>query len=272
MVMHDGKPYGHMVANNGQPLTEQQIAQRCGCRNAAELRKVVAEIEALGIPGRTGDSSYREILDHAPIDMKGISWKLDLSPLAIEQVGVMYSRRMLRDRILSMVRFLVSPRGSLLLVSLLDGLKQQTPEFDRVRAGDQKEGEEEVGSLSQSSEEPEEVQEKPKPIRALTPQQEAVKIILEAFPEDVRPHPGLAARWISQMAEGFNDPDPLRAATAVREIVWKYPTKGADYVGKCVGTAATNARTNPKEITHGHRNDDRRGNPRPRIVTLAGNE
>lgn len=146
MAMHDAKPYGHLVAANGRPLTEQQIVQRCGCKNVNELRKVVEEIESVGVPGRTGDADYQKIMDQSPIEMMGGLWKLDLSPLAIEHSDVIYSRRMVKDRILSVIRFFVSPKGQSLIPSLSGPLTTQTPEFDRDARARSAEDEDEVDS------------------------------------------------------------------------------------------------------------------------------
>lgn len=103
LSMHDARPYGHLVGANGQPLAEIQIARQCGCTNKGELRKLLGEIEAVGVPGRTGDASYAGLfvgeINHEAID---------LSPLRIESVGVIYSRRMVRDQRLRVVRRLAA--------------------------------------------------------------------------------------------------------------------------------------------------------------------
>lgn len=92
------------------------------------------------------------------------------------------------------------------------------------------------GSLSQITKEQ---QSAP---RKLSPQQEAVGMVLDAFAVDLRPHGGIVARWIAQISEGRRDPDPIAAAEVVREIVWKNPTKPPDYIAKCVGTEAVRAK------------------------------
>jgi uncharacterized protein YdaU (DUF1376 family) len=79
----------------------------------------------------------------------------------------------------------------------------------------------------------------------LTESQKSVKQVLEAF-KSSPPHPGLAAKWISQ----------LGSAAAVCEIVWKYPDKPVDYIAKCVTTAA-------KERANGTRRDAREGTGAP---------
>jgi hypothetical protein len=63
-------------------------------------------------------------------------------------------------------------------------------------------------------------------------QQAAVALVLQAFTADGPPKPARVAAWISQ----------LGSAEAVVEIVQKYPTKPADYIEKCVATAAREAR------------------------------
>lgn len=94
----------------------------------------------------------------------------------------------------------------------------------------------------------------------LTPRQIAEDMVLEAFAEDLRPHPGIIARWIDQLCEARRNPDPIPVAEAIREIVWKNPTKPPDYIGKCVGTAATEALSAPRG-SYEHRRTDRRETP-----------
>jgi hypothetical protein len=98
--------------------------------------------------------------------------------------------------------------------------------------------------------------------KPLTPQQEAVKLVLDAFEEQFRPAAGLAARWIGQVAEGRGDPNPIPAAEIVRELVWKYPQKGAEYIAKCVGTTATQLRTGNAQHSTGRTNAHGRGSNR----------
>jgi hypothetical protein len=64
-VMHSAEPYGHLLVN-GKPVSAQQIAALAGI-SATECAKLLAELQAAGVPSRTDD-------------------------------GVIYSRRMVRDK------------------------------------------------------------------------------------------------------------------------------------------------------------------------------
>ena len=63
-VMHQGVPYGHLIAN-GIAMTDPQAARLCGV-DTREYRKLLAELDRAGVPSRTAE-------------------------------GVIYSRRMVRD-------------------------------------------------------------------------------------------------------------------------------------------------------------------------------
>lgn len=52
-VMHDGDPYGHLSVN-GRGLTDQQASSICGV-SLAVYRRLLAELEAAGVPARTPD-------------------------------------------------------------------------------------------------------------------------------------------------------------------------------------------------------------------------
>lgn len=112
LVMHDAKPYGHLVGANGEPLSERQVVRLVGC-SAAELVRVRKELECAGVPGRTGDAKYAAIFSG---EINGE--EIDLSPLRIDRDSVIYSRRMVRDQRLRVLRKLVTifgrpKRGSL---------------------------------------------------------------------------------------------------------------------------------------------------------------
>lgn len=137
LVMHKAKPYGHMVTANGSPLPDADVVQRCGLKGLGELAKLLGEIEARGIPGRTHDADYEMLLRPASIEVNGASWQVDLSPLGIATSGVIYSRRMIRDRVLSLKRLLVSPKGQLLIRQIASGENVLTTQKlnSHVRAG-----------------------------------------------------------------------------------------------------------------------------------------
>ena len=61
----------------------------------------------------------------AVIKLAGTEWTLDLSPIGICDPGVIYSRRMIRDRRLSLVRFMASPGGQALILPLMLALSSQ---------------------------------------------------------------------------------------------------------------------------------------------------
>ncbi len=126
MVMHDAKPYGHLVGANGMALNRDQILTRFQMRKPSELKAALEELESLGIPGRTGDAAYEKILrtEPATIKLAGVEWTLDLSPLGVTETGTIYSRRMLRDRRLALIRFLASPSGQSLILPLTQPLRQ----------------------------------------------------------------------------------------------------------------------------------------------------
>lgn len=63
-LMHEAEPYGHLLVNGRQP-TPQQLASLLG-GTAKEIERLIAELEAAGVPSRTDD-------------------------------GTLYSRRMVRD-------------------------------------------------------------------------------------------------------------------------------------------------------------------------------
>lgn len=148
-IMHGAKPYGHLVDGNGNPLEDREIVRRVGLKNLHEFRALLEEITAKGIPGKSGDEAYLQTisLEHAAIEVGGVEWHLDLSPLSVATSGVIYSRRMLRDRRLAVIRFFVSPKGQILIRQNPD-LTTQTSR-SRARAG--AEEEDEIGSLSQST-------------------------------------------------------------------------------------------------------------------------
>jgi hypothetical protein len=248
MVMHDGKPYGHMVANNGTPIPENQMAQRCGARNIAEWRKVLAELEAAGIPGRTGDEEYRKILTHEPIEVRGIEWTLDLSPLAIEPTGILYSRRMMRDRILSLVRFLVSPKGQSLIPSLTEALSSQTPAFVRDARARSAEDEDDSVSPVQPSKKPEGVQGEVSPLRVVTPDFAAIPRLqphIDAAGFTYPPSDQIVIAWLSEYGEELILETLADCGPSLRGKHYRY-----------LESILTNRRNNPNE---------RPGNRRKRV-------
>lgn len=75
--------------------------------------------------------------------------------------------------------------------------------------------------------------------------QSGVAQVLEAFAPGLRPHPGLIAKWVSQIG-----------AVSVVEIVQKYPTKNADYIAKCVQSAARDRAKTQAEMAVGAQKED----------------
>lgn len=194
LVMHDAKPYGHLVGANGLPLNRDQILTRFQMRKPSELKLALDELDALGIPGRSGDASYEKILRSEPatIRLAGVEWTLDLSPLGVTTAGVIYSRRMLRDRRKSLVRFIVSPTGQALILPLTQHLRQGltpqnssvcTPPPARAYVEDEDEEKKKLGSLSQLTKSPEGVQGEPPttPTPPSTPDFAAVERVSAKF-------------------------------------------------------------------------------------------
>jgi hypothetical protein len=77
-IMHDAEPYGHLSVN-GVPLTDGQAASMVGIA-VPRFRKLLADLEIHGVPGRTPD-------------------------------GVLFSRRMARDHQVRLARAAGGPKS-----------------------------------------------------------------------------------------------------------------------------------------------------------------
>lgn len=105
-VMHESRLYGHLSDGSGRALADTAIVRLCGLRGVAEYRRGFAELEAAGVPARSGDAAYLELVSASIADEV-----VDVSPLKTDEVGVIYSRRMLRDHRLRVIRRLVGEMG-----------------------------------------------------------------------------------------------------------------------------------------------------------------
>lgn len=56
IVMHDSPKYGYLVQNGGEPLTDDQIARRCGC-TIEEYRVLFDELRSAGVPRFVGQNT-----------------------------------------------------------------------------------------------------------------------------------------------------------------------------------------------------------------------
>ncbi len=162
LVMHDAKPYGHLVGANGKPFSEKQIAKQTGCDGTAELKRVLSELTEVGVPGITGDEQYDRLFEAS---FAGAV--IDLSPMRIADGGVLYSRRMIRDQRLRVIRRIAGRRG-------WDARMLKIAARSSAEAA---------------------------PDKPLTQQQEYVKLVLDAVSEALRPsfHPGRVAAWIKTL-------------------------------------------------------------------------
>lgn len=243
-MMHDAKPYGHLI-ENGSPMRLEAIIRRSGFK-PAECTRALDELVASGVPritGLTGTDEYRQLLS-ATIAVDAGHIAVDLSPLGVSVDGVHYSQRMVKDQRLRVIRKLTGRLGG--NPRLVNQPHNQVSAPSRAGARAEGEDENEKASLPLSKKEDAPVAKSP------------VDMVLEAFADELRPHRGIAARWIEQIAEARRDPNLIAAAQTVREIVWKNPNKNAEYIGQCVGTAAKKTLSAPEE-TYGNRNDERRG-------------
>lgn len=219
-VMHDAKPYGHLI-ENGSPMRVETLIRRCGFK-LAETKKASEELQISGVPRVTGTDEYRELL-RATIHTDEGAVTVDLSPLGVSVDGVIYSKRMVKDQRLRVIRKLAGKLGG--NPYLVNQPDNQLSASSRARPHEEDENEYKKGSPVDSN------NDAPKA-------QSPVDLILGAFTEDLRPHKGIVARWIEQIAEARRNPDLMAAAEIVREFIWKNPTKNAEYIGQCVGTAA----------------------------------
>lgn len=257
LTMHDARPYGHLVGANGQALSAQQIARQCGC-SVAEVKRLGGELEGVGIPGRTGDSSYDAIF-RGSINGEDI----DLSPLRIGVDGVIYSRRMVRDQRLRVIRRLSTVFGRP-KVGRLTGQdpNQNADTRTRTGAGGRPANEDDSSGISPTRE------EGAGEGRALTPQQLAVKQVEDALEARTSrfllPEPGRIAKWIA--THGI---EIVLATIASEGDKGNLDGRNGSYLHTCIESAA-------RRGTGGGRTSasrpDPRGAERRRPVTLAGND
>jgi len=52
-IMHDSDRYGYLI-QDGRPLAEDHVAQRCGC-TLDQYRSLLAELDSVGVPSRTSE-------------------------------------------------------------------------------------------------------------------------------------------------------------------------------------------------------------------------
>lgn len=104
-LMHDAPIYGHLADAKGQPLVESAVVRMCGLA-ARDYPRLLEELKSAGVPRETGDQGYAELLTASINDEP-----VDLSPLRVTQAGVIYSRRMVRDHRLRVIRRLAGSLG-----------------------------------------------------------------------------------------------------------------------------------------------------------------
>lgn len=131
LVMHDARPYGHLVENES-PIRTEALARRVRC-SGAELRRAYKELTDAGVPRLTGDDDYRNLLA-ATLERKVSGggkelWTVDMSPLGTALDGVTYSRRMVKDQRIRVIRQLAGRLGG------NPKLVNQRSEYARARAG-----------------------------------------------------------------------------------------------------------------------------------------
>ncbi len=182
----------HLVGNNGQALSEKAVARSCSV-SVEQLRRLRTELDEVGVPGRTGDRDYDPIF-HGDINGD----EIDLSPLRIETAGVLYSRRLIKDQRLRVIRRLSLILGrpkSGRLTGLNTDLADQNAERDaRGRAANDNDG-----SLGEQS--PETGGEGSGGGRTLNSSQLVVKSVEDA---------------LQRHTTGFALPDPRRIAKEIQ--------------------------------------------------------
>ena len=255
LIMHDAKPYGHLVSANGEPLNEKQLVRQIGC-GAAELRRLRAELGASGIPGRTGDGDYAPIFV-AEINGDGI----DLSPMRVTVDGVIYSRRMIRDQRLRIVRKLAPLFGASKLQRLTGQEVGQT--LTRVRA--RAENENEIGVLSKS---PEDGGEGVGEGRTLTLQQAAVQSVWDALEHQTSgfrlPTGGLVARWLRDFGL-----DQVLAVISRESAKGNLDGKDPAYLFRCLESNTRSAHGTTTGTNRKSASDDNGNGQRKRPVSYA---
>lgn len=56
--MRDGRPVGHLTFADGRPISADQIAGMVGKASPREVRRLLAELEAAGVPGKSETGAY----------------------------------------------------------------------------------------------------------------------------------------------------------------------------------------------------------------------
>lgn len=85
-VMHECSPYGHLTINGG-PMPDESAARLVGV-TLRDFRKLVAELEAAGVPSRTADGalfSRRMVRDEHVREVRAASGRLGGNPCLLNQ-------------------------------------------------------------------------------------------------------------------------------------------------------------------------------------------
>jgi hypothetical protein len=229
LAMHDAKPYGHLVGNNGKALGESAVARSCGV-SPDQLRRLRAELEEVGVPGRTGDRDYDFIFKG---EINGE--EIDLSPLRIDTQNVIYSRRLIKDQRLRVIRRLALIYGRPKSGRLTGQTDGQNAERDaRGRAANDNENE----STSPKNDTGD------SRARDLTPQQQAVKDIEDALQEHTH---------------GFAIPDPARVAKEIK-------TYGVDHIVAAIAAEGPRGQLDGRNWSYLHQILESRKR-RPYVIT-----
>lgn len=149
-IMHGAPLYGHLADATGKPMADSAIMKRCGIARPSEYRRPLDELLTAGVPRLSGNSSYLSLFVGEINDQP-----IDLSPMRTEVAGVLYSRRMVSDHRLRVVRRLAGALGS--PTSQVLGTQRPHQKGDQipvVNARARAEDEDALDSSSRSREEP----------------------------------------------------------------------------------------------------------------------
>lgn len=238
-VMHDAPVYGHLVDAKGRPLEEPRLVRLCGARSVTEYRRALAELHAAGIPSETGDEDYARLITATINDEE-----IDLSPMRTDHTGVIYSRRMVKDQRLRVVRRLVGQMARFGTPNYGD-LVHQTA-HTRVRANALPRAEAEIDfdseSPTQFTKSTEGVQGEPSARPVPVPDfaaVERVSSLLDNSALRVKPSLQIVTAWLS---EGFTE-DLIRETLADCEPA--YAGKGYQYFESILTTRRDNPDQRP---------------------------
>lgn len=230
LIMHDAKPYGHLVGANGEPLTDKQLIRLIGCTKG-ELMKLRDELVRACVPRRTGDAEYLKLFADASINETPV----DLSPLRVDSNGVVYSKRMVKDQRTRLLRKLAPIFGDRKSVTLTTQTVGQTPDT-RTHVGGQ---EKDSASLSVVP------NHEGEGSRELSPQQVAVKSIEDAL----RGHTdGFALPTAGRMVAWNRDFGAAFVVAVVRDLGASLDGKNASYLQKILDSRFV-AGWKPLEVT-----------------------